>query len=116
MSDVLPAEISAAIEEARRSGRRGRHRLRVEIGGQSLTLLRLWKTGFAVDGNDAPRVRGLVDIYDGARHLSHCLVMAAAVENGEVRFEFKRATPAADRAPRDFAPETPEPAGLIGPA
>ena len=39
-----------------------------------------------------PSLRGLVDVYDGARHIFQCLIVASTVENGEIVCEFKRST------------------------
>ncbi len=114
MSDMLPAEVLKALDDARRARARRRNRLRVEIAGQQMQVLRLWPSGFAVREGDAPRLRGLVDLYDGARHISQCLIVASSAEDGEIRYEFKRATPVTDRAPQDFAPDEPGPAGLLG--
>ncbi len=114
MTDDLPREVLEGLHHARHEAQRRKSRLRVCIGDQSFTLLRHWDRGFAMAA-DAPRMRGLVDIYDGARHLSQCLIVASSEEAGERVYDFKRSTPASDRPARDYAADETAPVGLIGP-
>ena len=88
--------------------------MRVEIGDHYVPVLRLWDTGFAVDVADATHLRGLVDFYDGPRHLYQALIVTSSEEAGERRFEFKRNTAAADKAPLDFERDVPPPIALLG--
>jgi len=67
-----------------------------------------------VDLQDAPQLRGLVDLYDGSRHLYQCLIVASEEEGGEMRYEFKRNTRAVDSAPLDFERDANKPVALIG--
>ena len=41
---------------------------------------------------------------DGSKHLYQCLIVASQEEDGEMLYEFKRATVAEDQAPLDFYP------------
>lgn len=116
MSEFLPKELREALDTARRAELRRRSRLCVHVGGEVFQLLRLWEDGFALDlsqGRRPATMRGLVDIYDGPRHLSECLVIASVEEDGEMVCDFKRATPAADRPAADFAREGPAPVALL---
>ena len=113
MVDMLPREVLDGLERARRAGRSGRSRLRVEIDGRHYPVRRHWDQGIALSLDDAPPLRGLVDLYDGARHVSQCLIVASSEEDGEVHYEFKRATPVTDRAALDFAKEASAPTALI---
>ena len=72
----------------------------------------MWKTGFSVDAQDAPYLRGFVDLYEGPTHLFQCLVVALEESEGEMIYEFKRATLVASTAALDFERTTPH-AGLI---
>ncbi len=65
-------------------------------------MLRHWPGGFALDAADAPHLRGLVDIRQGARHLYRCLIVACEQGDGEIRYEFKQSTRADDDPPCDF--------------
>ena len=99
MEEFLSKEIQAGLDAARMASlRKG---------------ARLWKTGFSVDAADAPKLRGLVDLYDGSLHLFQCLIVASEEEAGEMRYEFKRATAVADRPPLDFERPADAPLGLI---
>lgn len=105
MSTYLSRELLDGMGAARLANLRKSSRLRVEAGGRSHRLLRLWSTGFSVETGKVPPLRGLVDVHDGPRHLYQCLIIASEEEGGETRYEFKRNTAAADRAPLDFIRE-----------
>lgn len=109
----LPEEVRRGLAEAGRRAARRRSRLRIRVGGQEFPVLRLWDDGFALAREHGHGLRGLVDLYDGSRHLSQCLIVASAEEGDTVRCEYKRSTAAADRAPRDYAPDEDAPAGLL---
>ncbi len=113
MSDVLPEYIREGLEAARKRDLQRKSRLKVKVGGQTFTILRYWDEGFALDIDDAPHLRGLVDVYDGGRHLSQCLIIASEEEAGEMVYEFKRETMASDAAPVDYETETQGPIALI---
>ncbi len=114
MSEYLPKEVRDGLERARKSGLRKKSRMRVRVGDHDFTILRHWNNGFSLDLDDAPNVRGLVDVYDGARHLSQCLIVASAEENGEMVYEFKRATAATEQPALDYEVDADAPVGLIG--
>ncbi|AFO88974.1 hypothetical protein D1821_15535 [Phaeobacter inhibens] len=109
MTTFVPQSVQDALDAARLDGMKNKSRLRVATDDHVFPVLRMWKDGFSVEAADAPQLRGLVDLYDGTRHLSQCLIVASDEEAGEMRYEFKRATPAADQAPLDFyrAPDAP---------
>ena len=113
MSEYLPKEVRDGLELARREAARKRSRYRVQVGGETFTLLRYWDEGFSLAAEDAPHLRGLVDIYEGARHLSQALIVASSEEPGEMVYEFKWATPASDTAPRDYVRDETAPVALI---
>ena len=114
MSTFLPPEVLAGLDAARAKEKRRRTKLRVETNDRYFPVLRLWEDGFSIDAEDAPNLRGLVDLYDGPRHLYQALIVTSSEDAGERRFEFKRNTEALDKAPLDFARETPEPIALLG--
>ncbi|MEY8839546.1 hypothetical protein AB9K41_11005, partial [Cribrihabitans sp. XS_ASV171] len=89
-------------------------RLLVEAGDESYRVLRMWRTGFAVEAATTPRLRGLVDIYDGGRHLCQCLIVAAEEEGGEMRYDFKRNTASTDHAALDFERAADAPVAYLG--
>ena len=113
METVFSKEIQAGLDAARLAGLRKASRLRINVDGQVHPVLRMWKTGFAVAAEDAPHLRGLVDLYDGANHLFQCLIVAGEEEAGEMQYEFKRATAVAQSAALDFEKLANAPVGLI---
>ena len=115
MQDYLPKELREGLEMARKKALRQSSRLRVHAGGEVFPVLRMWESGFALDADTAPYLRGLVDLYDGTRHSLQCLIVASDNESGEMRYEFKRATAANDRAPLDFVREENAPVAYLEP-
>ncbi|KAJ56947.1 hypothetical protein ACMU_00205 [Actibacterium mucosum KCTC 23349] len=113
MSEFLPKEVREGLEKARKEAMLKKNRLRVQVGEHSYRILRLWHDGFALDSDDTPMFRGLVDIYDGGRHIYQALIVASAEENGERVFEFKRNTAALDKAPLDFERDENAPIALL---
>jgi len=114
MTDYLTKELREGLAQARKLAAKKNARLRVQVDGEVYPVLRVWKNGFALDAEDAPHMRGLVDLYDGSRHTAQCLVIASEEESGEMRYEYKRSTAAHDTAPLDFAREDDAPIALIG--
>ncbi len=114
MTTFIPKAVQEALDQARLLGFKSKNRLRVHMGDEIYPVLRLWSGGFSVEAGGVPQLRGLVDLYDGARHLSQCLIVASEEEAGEMRYEFKRATAASETAPLDFYRAPDAPVGLIG--
>jgi len=116
MSEFLPKEVREGLEKARKAALRRKSRLRICAGGETFQILRLRQDGFALDAETAPHLRGLVDIYDGSKHLYQALVVASREDEdrGELLFEFKRNTAATDKAPLDFYRDENAPIALIG--
>lgn len=102
MSEFLPKDVREGLEMARKHKLRKKSRLRVKAGDQTFTILRYWDKGFALDVDDAPNLRGLVDVYDGARHMSQCLIIASEEDEGEMVYEFKRSTIHSEEAALDY--------------
>jgi hypothetical protein len=113
MLEYLPKEIREGLDAARKGEQKRKSRVRVQLGEAVFPVLRLWEGGFALDAERAPRLRGLVDLYDGANQLYHCLIVASRIENGELICEFKRATAAEDGPALDFWRDENAPAGLL---
>jgi len=65
--------------------------LRVEAGGVHYAVLRRWATGFAVVADAAPKLSGIVDLYDGKKHLRQCVVTRREEAGAEVIFTVKSA-------------------------
>ena len=114
MTTFLPKEVAEGLEAARKQALRTKSRLWVQAGTEVFAVLKYLDSGFSVDLQDAPQLRGLVDLYDGSRHLYQCLIVASEEEGGEMRYEFKRNTLAVDSAPLDFERDANKPVALIG--
>lgn len=113
MTEYLPKEISDGLAAARKAELKKRSKLRVKVGERVFPVLRFWDGGFSLESDSAPKLRGLVDVYDGNRQKYQCLIVASSEDAGEMVYEFKRNTRAVDKAPVDFERDRPEPAGLI---
>lgn len=113
MLEHLPDDIRRGLAAARRRDERARARLCVHLGDAAFPIRRLWEGGFAVEAACAPRLRGVVNIFDGPRHLLHALIIASELDEDEMRYEFKRVTAARTRPARDYADEAPEPSGYL---
>lgn len=113
MFGFLPKEVRDGLEQARKRDLRRKSRLRVHTDDEIFPVLRFWETGFSLDAENAPHLRGLVDLYDGSRHLYQCLVIASEQENDQMIYDFKRSTPAKDKAALDFVRDENAPVALL---
>jgi hypothetical protein len=117
MTEDLPEAVRLGLEAARAAATKRSNRLCIHDRGRIHRVLRIWDGGFALAALDAPPLRGYVDLYDGPRHLSSCLIVASPEEeNGERLYEFKIHTLVSDRPPADFERTETAPAALIPPA
>ena len=114
MESVLPREIQAGLDAARKEARIHASRLRIRVGERYFPVLRAWEDGFSLDAETAPVLRGRVALYDGTRLLSQCLIIASEDEGDELRFEYKRMTEATDEQPLDFYRAPDAPVALLG--
>jgi len=105
MEPTFSKEIRDALDTARRLTSQKSSRLRVMANDRVFALDAMWKTGFAIDLADAPRLRGRVDVFEGSHHLFQCLIVANREEQGKMCYDFKRATPVATGAALDFVKE-----------
>jgi len=114
MLESLPQSIWKELHEGQKKAASKKARLRVEANGESYRVEHMTSSGFALDAIDAPNLRGLVDLFDGGRHLSQCLIVAASQDRGHMVYEFKRNTAAHDGAPLDFERHEDAPIALLG--
>ena len=114
MTEHLPDEVIEGLRVAQtRKRRKARHRLTIHAGGDAYPILQIFDRGFEVDGDRTPPLRGLVDIFDGPRHLTQALIVATSQGDGVMRYEYKRNTPAADTPPVDFERVEEAPSGFL---
>jgi len=113
MEAMLSQEIQAGLDAARLQKLHKASRLRLDVDGNSYPVLRMWKTGCALMADKTPHLRGLADVYEGSEHQFQCLIVAGDEENGEMRYEFKRATAVVGRPALDFVRAENAPVGYI---
>lgn len=113
MSEYLPEAVRKGLEDARVAMLRQSGRLCVHDGDRVHRISKVWDGGFAIVAEDAPHLRGLVEIYDGSRHLAQCLIVTSYVERDLMVYDYKRSTPVADRAPLDFVAAEGRPVALL---
>ena len=102
MLEFLPKDVVEGLAAARTQQAARKSRLRVQVGDAVFPLLRFWHDGFAIDAGLAPKLRGLIDVYDGSRHIFQCLIVASSEGYGQWVYEFKRNTAVRDAAPLDY--------------
>ena len=105
MSTYVPDAVQAGLDAARMKRLKNSSKLRIQTQDGYFRVLELWDTGFSVPLEDAPHLRGFVDIYDGPRQMFQCLIVASREEGGTLQYEFKRMTAVMDGPARDFATE-----------
>ncbi len=113
MLESLPQNIKDGLDAARMQTLKRKSRLRVQVGQAVFPVLRFWHDGFALDASLAPKLRGLVDVYDGATHKFQCLIVASTLEKDDLICDFKRATAVTDTAPLDFWRDENAPVGYL---
>jgi hypothetical protein len=113
MLNFLSKEVQEGLEMARKTGERRKSRLRVQVGEAVFPVLRFWHDGMVLDATLTPHLRGLVDVYDGARHVFQCLIVASVAEGDELICDFKRLTIVDDKAPLDFWRDENTPVGYL---
>jgi hypothetical protein len=114
MTTYLSEEVQAGLAAARKAALRKSSRLRVLAGDEMYRVTSMGDGGFSVLTEDAPKLRGLVDLYDGSRHISQCLIVASEEEGEQMHYDFKRSTAPSDSAPLDFYRAPDAPVALLG--
>lgn len=112
MITFLPKDILDGLHHAREQDMVKKARIRVRVGEEVFPVIRLSKNGFSLPIS-APRLRGLVDLYEGTKHLAQCLIVASSEEEGEMRYEYKRRTETSDRPAVDFERDEEAPIALL---
>lgn len=112
MLEHLPEEVWAGLSLARQRQDR-RSRLRVQLGDAVFPVLGLTDETLTFDIDRAPRLRGLVDVFDGARHILQGLIVASRVEGGLLICTFKRSNVVSETPALDYARDENAPVGLL---
>ena len=113
MSTFLSKEVQAGLEAAQKQALKKSSRLRVHVREEIYPIFNLAGSTFEIGAEDAPRLRGLVDIYDGGRHLYQALIVTSSEAQDRWVYEFKRNTMASSKAPLDFYSDPEAPIALL---
>jgi hypothetical protein len=113
MTTYLPKDVQDDLRAAHLATLKKKSRFRVGVANRRIPILQLKPKGFSVAIEGAEQLRGLVDVYDGARHLYQCLIVAAEEIDGEMHYEFKHSTFSQKSAPLDYARDPDAPVALL---
>ena len=113
MESFLSDEVRRGLDQARKRATKASSRLCVHVGDTVYRVTKTFDNGFCVPAEVGAELRGLVDVYDGPKHLFQCLIVCAELADDEVHYEYKRTTEAVDQAPVDFVREEDAPIALL---
>ena len=111
--EFLPRDLVEQLRAAERCVT-ARGALRVLAGGEAWPVLRRFRNGFSLNARQIGLLRGYVDLYEGARHIATCLIVASEIEGDELICTIKRETAVTDHAALDFVRNEKPPVALIG--
>ena len=69
MNTFIPADVCIGFEQARRKALKSVNRRCVHTNNNVFHITEAWTDGFSVPAKRVKNLRGLVDIYDGPKHL-----------------------------------------------
>ncbi|MGB3147559.1 MAG: hypothetical protein WBA91_07360 [Paracoccaceae bacterium] len=90
-----------------------RTQMRVVAGEETYAVLRVLPDGFTLDADEVDNLRGIVDVYDGARHRWQCLIVASDVSEGELICTLKWHTLVSDKPALDYVREDNAPIAYL---
>lgn len=101
MDAILPGNIAAALEVERQRQIRHTSAYRVIAGGRDHAVVHLSKSGFVIEADGRPPLRGYADIMRGEERILRGLVVCTWARDGRVGYEFKRDNSGAN-VPADY--------------
>ncbi len=110
MESILPGEVLSAMEAGRRKSRRALTRHLVVAGERQHRIMELTETGFVIEADGLPHLRGYVEIMLGEERIAQRLVVFAWARDGLVGYEFKHDASSRE-TPADYV--MPERLGLL---
>lgn len=113
MESFLSNEVRIGLDQARNRAMKSSNRLCVHVGDNVYRITQTFDNGFSLPADLSIDLRGLVDVYDGPKHLYQCLIVCAEKADDEVHYEYKRSTEAVDQAPVDFVRTEDAPIALL---
>lgn len=102
MDNHMSPEVLEGLKRAQSQAIHRKNRLRVFVGDDYYPVLRSWEGGFSLAAEDAPHLRGTVEFCDGTKIIHECLIVCSAQEGSEMIYDYKRLSPAVEKAPVDF--------------
>lgn len=112
MLELLPKELREGLVLARTRKAR-RNRLRVQLGEAVFPVVQMTADTIVLDAGLSPRLRGVIDVFEGARHVLQGLVVASRQEDGLLVCSFKRRNTVRDTPALDYERDENAPAGLL---
>lgn len=109
----LSDDVLRALDDARTAVARHARKLCVHLRGEIYPVGRLWSGGFAIAADDAPRLCGTVDLFDGPRHLSTGQIIASQQNGAEWIYEFKWNTSVLTAPALDYIRDDETPAAQL---
>lgn len=113
MEYFLPNAIEAGRYKARQNAISKSKKLALHIGDEVIPVSDLHHNGFSVNKKYELPKRAHVEVFDGSRSLYVGMIHYAQEEANFQHFEFKRISPITAEAPKDYAAEETQIAGLI---
>jgi hypothetical protein len=110
MESILLGEVLSAMEVDRRNSRRARARHLAVVGERQHRIMELTDTGFVIEADGLPHLRGFVEILLGDERITRRLVVFAWAHDGLVGYEFKHDATSRE-TPADYV--MPERLGLL---
>lgn len=90
MDAILPGNIATALEDQRQRELRHASAFRVVAGGRDHAVVKLAKSGFVIEADGRPPLRGYADIMRGDERILRGLVVCTWARDGLVGYDFKR--------------------------
>ena len=110
LDTILPGDIAQAMEVERQRSLRKPSGYRVVSDGREHAVVRLRKSGFVIEADGRPPLRGYADVMHGDDRVLRGLVVCIWARDGQVGYEFKREGGGLD-VPVDYV--RPNHAGLL---
>jgi hypothetical protein len=110
MESILPEDVLSALDVGRRNVRKMMTRHLVVAGDREHRIMRLTDSGFVIESDGLPHLRGYVDIMRGEERIARRLAVVDWARDGLVAYEFKHDASSRE-TPADYV--MPERLGLL---
>jgi hypothetical protein len=113
MDSFISEEVRAGLDQARKRAMKSNNRMCVHVGEKVIRIGKTFDNGFAISVSAGTDLRGLVNVFDGPKHLYQCLIVCAEQVGDEIHYEYKRTTDATAQPPVDFVRAEDAPIALL---